>query len=159
MKKNLTKLLLIVSLLFFTGSAFGELVVLNPDDASPEEVVLARKCAKKTMMANFKELKGKMEAGNIKEIAGNAKTIAALATSLPLMYKTTYSEVYPISGSKYHYKGGDLAGFVQATQNVFDEAQTLAKLSESNDASGVEAQVPKLLASCKACHATFRGSN
>ncbi len=101
----------------------------------------------------------RVKAGNITGISVNAKTIAALASLLPLVFKETYTEVYPISGSKYYYKGGSLSGFVQAAQNLFDQAETLAKLSESNDTSGVEAQMSKLFDNCKACHSTYSGTN
>ena len=159
MKKNAAKALFVVILFFLAGSAFAETGVLSPDDAKPKQVVLARKFVKNTLFANFKELQGKMKAGNITGISVNAKTIAALASLLPLVFKETYTEVYPISGSKYYYKGGSLSRFVQAAQNLFDQAETLAKLSESNDTSGVEAQMSKLFDNCKACHSTYRGTN
>ncbi len=97
-------LVVLVCVIAATISAQG---VLKPGQKSPEQVVAARKFAMGALGANFGDLSGKIKAGNIKGVAANAKSIAALATFLPLVYEEKYPEVYPVKGSKSFFKGAD----------------------------------------------------
>lgn len=131
--------------------------VLKPHQKSPEQVVAARIFAMRALGANFGDLSGKIKAGNIKGVAANAKSIAALATFIPLVYEETYPEVYPVKGSKYFLKGAPLSDIVAASENLRTQAEELMKLTSVDDKSGVQAQVKKLLGSCKNCHRSYRG--
>ncbi|SEA80109.1 Cytochrome C' [Desulfuromusa kysingii] len=155
MKKNLAKALIVVTMFFFAGSALAELAAIGPND-KPIQVVLARKCVKNVMMANFLAIKEKLKAGTTDGITLNAHSIASLAVSMPPLYENTYAEVYPIEGSEFKYIGGSMSGYVQASQDTFSQAMALAEFSQSNDIAATQAQADKLLASCKGCHATYR---
>ncbi len=131
--------------------------VLKPNQKSPEQVVAARKFAMGAMGANVGDLKEKIKTGNIKGVAANASSIAAVATFLPLAYEETYSQVYPVEGSKYFFKGALLADTVAASENLRLQAQELMKSASANDKSRVNAQAEKLLGACGGCHKAYRG--
>lgn len=131
--------------------------VLKASRNSPEKIVAARKFAMRAMSADAKDLKGKIKDGDIKKVAANAKSIAAIATFLPLVYEKTYSEVYPLKGSKSFFKGAPISDFEAAAENLRIQAEALTKLASANDGSGVKAQVNKLVGACKNCHKSYRG--
>ncbi len=131
--------------------------VLKPNQKSPEQVVAARKFAMGAMGANVGDLKGKIKAGNIKGVAANASSIAALATFLPLVYEDRYTQVYPVEGSKYFFREAPLANIEIASENLRVQAQELMKLASADDKSRVNAQVEKLFGACGGCHKAYRG--
>jgi hypothetical protein len=131
--------------------------VLKPSQKSPEQVVAARKFAMGAMGADAGDLREKIKAGNIQGVAANAGSIAALATFLPLVYQETYTQVYPVKGSKFFFKEAPLANMEAASENLKIQAQELMKLASANDKSGVNAQVEKLFGACGGCHKAYRG--
>ncbi len=147
-------LIVLVCMMAVTIDAQG---VLKPNQRSPEQVVAARKFAMGAMGANAGDLKGKIKTGNIKGIAANAASIAALATFLPLVYEDTYPQVYPVKGSKYFFKGAPQAAVEAGYESLRIQAQKLMKLASANDKSGVEAQTEKLFGACGSCHKAYRG--
>ncbi len=154
------KALIIWSLIFLVciiAATLNAQGVLKPNQWSPEEVVAARKLAMGAMGADAKDLGGKIKAGNIKGVAANAGSIAALAAFLPLVYEETYPQVYPVKGSKFFFKGAPLANMEAASENLRIQAQELMKLASANDKSGVEAQTEKLFGACGSCHKAYRG--
>ena len=131
--------------------------VLKPNQRSPEQVVVARKFAMRAMGADVGDLKGKIKTGNIKGVAANASSIAAVATFLPLAYEETYSQVYPVEGSKYFFREAPLANIEIASENLRIQAQELMKLASADDKSRVNVQVEKLFGACGGCHKAYRG--
>lgn len=154
-KKGLTILSLIASVSVIAATIYAQ-AVLKPSPSSAEEVVTARKFAMRIMGANVGDLRAKIKAGNIKGVAANAGSIAALATFLPLVYKEQYGDVYPVKGSKYFYKA-EISDVAIAFGNLRAQAEELMKLAAAGDKSGVEAQAPKLLGACGGCHKPARG--
>ena len=156
-EKGLIILSSVVLVLVVSASIFAQ-TVLKEGQNSPSQIVAARKFAMKMLGANVMDLTGKIKGGNLKGVAANAGSIAALATFLPLAYQETHSSVYPVQGSKYYYKGG-LPDVGAAFGNLKGEAQALMRLSKSNDKSALEAQRGKMLGACGACHKLARGEN
>ncbi len=157
-RKALTILSLIVSVsVCLIAAKIYAQGVLKPGHRSPEQVVAARKFAMGALAADVGDLDGKIKAGNIKGVAANAKSIAALATFLPLVYEKTYPEVYPVKGSKFFFKGAVLADIEAAAENLRIQAEELMSLATANDKSAVEAQVRKLLGTCGGCHKPASG--
>jgi hypothetical protein len=154
-KKGLTILSLIASVSVIAATIYAQ-AVLKPSPSSAEEVVAARKFAMRMIGANVGDIRGKIKAGNIKGVAANAGSIAALATFLPLVYKEEYRDVYPMKGSKYFYKA-EISDVARAFGDLRAEAEELMKLAAASDKSGVEAQTRKVLGSCGACHKPARG--
>ncbi len=157
MKQKVLLILGLVVLVCVIAATISAQGVLKPGQKSPEQVVAARKFAMGALGANFGDLTGKIEAGNIKGVAANAKSIVALATFLPLVYEEKYPEVYPVKGSESFFKGAPLADMEAAAENLRIQAEELMKLASADDKSGVQAQVEKLLGSCKNCHKQARG--
>ncbi|NIO21173.1 MAG: hypothetical protein GTN76_10635, partial [Candidatus Aenigmarchaeota archaeon] len=93
-RKPLTILGLVILVSVIAGLIHAQ-GVLKPSPSSPEEVVEARKFAMRMIGANVGDIRGKIKTGNIKGIAANAGSIAALGTFLPLVYKEEYRDVYP----------------------------------------------------------------
>jgi len=147
----------LVVLVCVTAATIYAQGVLKPSQKSPEQVVAARKFAMRAMGADVKDLTGKIEAGNIKGVAANAKSIAALATFLPLVYEEIYPEVYPVKGSKSFFKGAPLDDIEAASENLRIQAEELMKLASADDKSGVQIQAEKLIDACKNCHKQARG--
>ncbi len=131
--------------------------VLTSGQRSAEQVVSVRKFVMRVLASNAGDIGAKINTGAIKEIVTPAKSIAALATFLPLVYDKTHSEVYPVTGSKYFFKKAMPAQIETASENLRVQAEKLAKLAEANDKSAVKAQVGNLFGSCGACHGQFRG--
>ena len=156
-EKSLIILSSIVLVLVVSASIFAQ-TVLKEGQNSPSQIVAARKFAMRMFGANVMDLTGKIKGGNLKGVAANAGSIAALATFLPLAYQETHSSVYPVQGSKYYYKGG-LPDVGAAFGNLKREAQALMRLSQSSDKSAIDAQRGQMLGACGACHKAVRGQN
>ncbi len=156
-EKGLIILSSVVLVLVVSASIFAQ-TVLKEGQNSPSQIVASRKFAMKMFGANVMDLTGKIKGGNLKGVAANAGSIAALATFLPLAYQETHSSVYPVQGSKYYYKGG-LPDVGAAFGNLKGEAQALMRLTKSNDKAALEAQRGKMLGACGACHKLARGEN
>ena len=154
-EKGLIILSSVVLVLVVSASIFAQ-TVLKEGQNSPSQIVAARKFAMRMLVANVRDLTGKIKGGNLKGVAANAGSIAALATFLPLVFQEAHSSVYPVQGSKYYYKGG-LPDVEAAFGNLKREAQALMRLAQSNDQSAVEAQRGKMLGACGACHRAARG--
>ena len=156
-KRIFVMLSLIVSVFVVITTIYAQ-GVLKSSQNSPDQIVSARKFAMRTLGSNVMDLRGKIETGNVKGVAANAGSMAALATLLPLVYKETYSDVYPTKGSKYFYKA-TLPDIAAAFEDLRIEAEALMKFAASDDKSGVEAQTRKVLGTCGGCHKPARGQN
>lgn len=154
-KKPLTILSLSILVCAIAATIYAQ-GVLKPSPSSPEEVVAARKFAMRALAANVGDIRENVKAGNIKGVGANAGSIAALATFLPLVYKEEYRDVYPVKGSKYFYKA-EISDVAKAFEDLRVQAEELMKVAAAGDKSGVEAQMPKLLGACGACHKPARG--
>nr|NIO19678.1 hypothetical protein [Candidatus Aenigmarchaeota archaeon] len=120
-KKGLAILSLIASVSVIAVTIYAQ-GVLKQTQSSPEQVVAARKFAMRIIGANVREIRGKIKAGNINGVGANAGSIAALATFLPLVYKETYPDVYPVKGSKYFYKAE-----ISDVEAAFEDLRTQAE--------------------------------
>lgn len=147
-----------VILVFALATTIYAQMVLKPGQNSPSQTVAARKFAMRMLGANVGDLTGKIKGGNLKGVVANAGSIAALATFLPMVFQETFSDVYPVRGSKYYFKGG-LPDVGAAFGSLKKEAQALMELAKSNDKSAIEAQRGKMLGTCGACHKVARGEN
>ncbi len=155
-KKVLTSLSLVILVCFISAKVYAQ-GVLTPGQRSPEQVVSARKFAMGALAANAGDLGTKIKAGKIKEVVTHAASITALSIFLPLVYEKTYSEVYPVKGSKSFFKSVSISGIEAASESLRQQAEALERLASANDESGVNAQVDELRGACKNCHRSYRG--
>lgn len=155
-RKHFAMFSLIISVCIIAATTYAQ-GVLKSSHNSPEQVVSTRKFAMRMMGANVGDFRKKIEAGNVKGVAANAGGIAALATFLPLVYKDTYPDVYPVKGSKYFYKA-TLPDIEAAFEDLRVQAEGLMKFAAANEKSGAEAQARKVRGTCGACHKPARGN-
>ena len=156
MNKALSMTILALALLGAAAELFATDVLL-PGQSSPAQVVAARKYAMMSIGGLVGDIKAKIGAGRVKAVSASARAMASLATFIPLVFKDTYAEVYPVEGSKYFFKGGDAAAIAAKAGGLNAAAEQLALLADGGDKAGAEAQANQLLAACGACHTPFRG--
>ena len=157
MKKQSLWILCSLALIFVIVATIHAQGVLKESGNTPEQVVSARKFAMRALGSNVGDLRSKIKSGNIKGIAANARSLAALATFLPWSYKEAYTNVYPVKGSKYFYKA-EIPDVGAAFEDLRAEAEKLMALAAGDDKPGVESQVRNVLGACGACHKPARGS-
>ena len=155
--KTVTMLSLILLICMIAAAIYAQGILSSTSQRAPRQVVAARIFAMRAFGANFGDIRGKIKAGNIKGIAANASSIAALATLLPFVYGERYPGVYPVKGSKYFFKGASRRNIEGGFRNLRAQAAGLMKSASAGDKSGVEAQFGKLGGTCKGCHQAFRG--
>ncbi len=158
MNKRIVLALAAVLLLCFAAGTLAALDVVVPGQATPAQVVAARKSAMMANAMNAGDLSAKLTAGNIKAMAANAQALASLGAFFPVAFAEVYPEAYPVAGSKFFFKSGPKERFPALAQAFTTAAEDLAKLAENESKDGVTAQLPKLLGACGACHAVFRGN-
>ena len=131
--------------------------VLLPGSNNPKQTVSVRQFVMQALNGDVSDLLNKVQAVDIKGVSANAKSVAALASFLPLLYGETHRNEYPIPAKKYFFKGAPIAEIEAMSQDLVTQAKELMRLSDSNDMAAVKAQVPKLRGICAACHKAFRG--
>ena len=151
MKRYAVKVVVSSVLLSAVALALFATDVLGPGETQAIKIVAARKLSMTAIGANVGDLRVKVGKGDIKGVAANATAIASLATYLPIVFEKTYSNVYPVPNSQFFFKGADATDFMNLASNLNREAETLAGLAGKEDKAGVEAQVGKLLGTCRAC--------
>jgi len=159
MNKRIVLSLAAVLLLCFAAGTLAAIEVVVPGQATPAQVVAARKFAMVANAVNAGDLNAKLTAGNIKAMAVNARSLAALGAFFPVAFAEAYPEVYPVPGSKYFFKNGPMNQFRELAQSFTTSAEELANQAEKESKDGVTAQMPKLFGACNACHAVFRGGS
>ena len=157
MKKALGAAVLAIVLLGATGAELFATDVLLASPSSPQQVVAARKYAMAAIGGLVGDIKAKIGAGSVKAVSASARAMASLATFLPLVYKETYAEVYPVEGSKFYFKGAPAAAIAARAGDLNAAAEELARVADKDDKAGADAQSNQLLASCGACHTPYRG--
>jgi hypothetical protein len=145
-------------LLGVTALAAFAVDVLVPGESTPQQTVAARKLAMAANGALAGDTQAKIASGNVKAAVANARALMSIATFLPLVFTETFSEVYPVAGSKYFFKGGDPADVARLAGGLAGAAEDLLKAADSGDKTAAGEKAGKLGGSCGACHAVLRGS-
>ena len=156
MNKALSITILALALLGAAVELFATDVLL-PSQSSPAQVVAARKYAMMSIGGLVGDIKAKIGAGSVKAVSASARAMASLATFIPLVFKDTYAEVYPVEGSKYFFKGANASAVAAGAADLSAAAEELARIADKDDKARADAQSNKLLASCGTCHTPFRG--
>ncbi len=146
-------------LLFFAAGTLSAIDVVVPGQATPGQVVAARKLGMVANAVNAGDMNAKLAAGNIKAMAANAEALAALGAFFPVAFAEAYPEAYPVAGSKFFFKSGSMDQFRSLAQAFATAAEEMVKQAQKESKDGVTAQMPKLLGACNACHAVFRGGS
>jgi cytochrome c556 len=99
---------------------------------------------------DFDRLSAEMQAGmkpyrDISEVAVTAAILAADARMIPSVYKDA-----GLNEERRH-------AFDQLANKLHDETLELNELAKNNDLPKIRAQLNQVVATCNACHASFRG--
>jgi cytochrome c556 len=151
------KLLFALVCLFLISAAAAFATDVVTPGATPSQVVAARKLAMGANGALAGDMQAKLTAGNVKQVAADARAMAAIAALMPLVFTETYTDVYPVQGSKFFFKEGAAEDFAALAGGLNTAAEALAKIAESGDRAAASAQFGKIGAACGACHGEFRG--
>jgi cytochrome c556 len=160
MHKRLVILGLVVFFVLTTGTllyAHFANAVLKTDMSDPAQVVSARKGLMQAIRGNMIDINKKMKAGKIEDISADGANVAAIATVLPVFYKETYKDVYPVKGSKTYFKGARPADYEAASEKMRAPGMAIKMAAEKKDKAGVSAGLEALTGSCGGCHSAFRG--
>lgn len=130
---------------------------LLPDAASPKQYVTVRKFLMGTQGALAGDIAAKLNAGNVKAVVSSARGIAATSLFIPLLFKDTYSDVYPVAGDKFFFKGAAIADVTAGAAALNAAAESLMAIADGGDKAATQAQFAKVQAACGACHTPFRG--
>jgi hypothetical protein len=159
MNKRFVLSLGLVLLFCLTAGTLMAIDIVVPGQATPAQVVAARKYGMMAYAVNAGDLNAKLAAGNLKAMGANARALAAIGAMLPVAYAEPYPEAYPMAGSKFSFKPGSMDEFHALAQAFTTSAEELLKQAEMESKDGVTAQLPKLLGGCGACHKAFRGGS
>lgn len=157
MRMRSVRLFWVLALALLALDTLSATDVLLPEGSQPRQVVLVRKLVMQSQAANLGDIQAKLGAGNITAIAANARSLAATATFLPVLFDQAYPEAYPIQGSPYFYRGAPPDAVRTVASDLNTAAEALAAQAAANNRSGVEAALPGVQATCGACHGAYRG--
>ncbi|MEW5773505.1 MAG: cytochrome c [Thermodesulfobacteriota bacterium] len=149
---GLTLLAAAVTVLVATG-LFAE-TVLVPGVSPGKEVVAVRKYVMVTNNANLRDIRLKLEANKSVEVVSNARSMAAVAMTLPYLFADAHPDAYPMPGSIYAYKAAPMAD-VQTGAELFN-AQCQKLVNVAGNAADSAKQLERVKDACRDCHAKMR---
>ena len=122
--------------------------VSNPDDP-----IAVRMYLMENVGANAKALKGKLDAGKIKDAALNAQAIALHATQIPVLFPEGSASETSRALPEIWQKWDD---FVKSSHALRDTAQALGHAAAEDKADEAKAKLGEVFGACKGCHDSFR---
>jgi cytochrome c556 len=149
---------LCLGVIFAVSAAWAQTALL-PGKSSPQEVVLTRKFAMRSMNADLRDIRLKLEKGDVIHVVSPTLSIAAKAQMLPLVFEHRYESVYPVEGSDKYFKGADPAKFQAAAEYLNAQAQKFLRIASDNDLKKAEQHLNRVKKACRSCHRENRGEN
>jgi len=129
--------------------------VLPVMDASPDQVVSARKAMMKAIKVNMGDIGKKFEAGAIADIQANAAAVEIMGRLMPTLYGQKYESAY--SGKGKYFTGAAPADFEAASEKFRSAAEQVLAGAKAGDKAAVGAAMGAAQGSCGACHKAYRG--
>ncbi len=119
----------------------------------PQDVMAFRYYLMENIGAHAKEMKGKIDAGKLKEAKMNAAAIAIHSTRIAGLFPEGSS-----SDSSRAKEGiwQNWEAFLASATALSTAADALAVAAEENNADAVKEHMQKLFGTCKGCHDQFR---
>lgn len=151
-KLSIALLVAAATALFATG-LFAE-TALVPGQSSGKDVVAVRKYVMITYNANLRDIRLKLEAKASGEVVSNARSLAAMAMTLPYLFAEAHADVYPVAGSAFAFKGAPMAEVQAAAELLNAQAQKLVTLAGKQADSAK--QLERVKDACRNCHAKMR---
>ena len=119
----------------------------------PQQTVAFRTYLMENIGANAKEMKGKIDAGQLKEAKMNAAAIAIHATRIAVLFPEGSSEDSSRAKAEI-WQNWD--AFLASATELSTEADALAVAAGENSATAVKDHMQKVFGTCKGCHDQFR---
>lgn len=154
MKRNrIAALMAGAAVVLFAGALFAQTTLL-PGASPGNEVVAVRKYVMITNNANLRDIRLKLEARNSAETVSNARSLAAVAMTMPYLFTEVHADAYPVPGSVYSFTGAAIAEVQAAAEYLKAQAEKLVR--SAGDAGQSAQQLEKIKNSCRDCHAKMR---
>ena len=122
--------------------------VSNPDDP-----IAVRMYLMENVGANAKALKGKLDAGKIKDAQLNAAAIALHATQIPALFPAGSTSESSRALPEIWQKWDD---FVKSSHVLRDAAEALGHAAAEDKGDEAKAKLKEVFGACKGCHDSFR---
>jgi cytochrome c556 len=142
----------VVASCLHSGSSFGHEnhPTHMPD---PQQAVPFREYLMENIGANAKEMKGKIDAGTLKEAKMNAAAIA--------LHSTRIAGLFPEGSTSDSSRAKEEIwqnwdAFLASATELSTEADALAVAAGENNAAAVKEHMQKMFGTCKGCHDQFR---
>jgi len=129
--------------------------VLPVGDASPQQVVAARKAMMHAIKANMGDIGKKFEAGALADIRANAASAEVMGRLMPPLYGKKHESAY--SGKGKYFTGAAPADFEAASERFRAAAEKVQAGAAAGDKAAVGAAMGEVQGSCGACHKAYRG--
>jgi len=119
----------------------------------PQQTVAFRTYLMENIGANAKEMKGKIDAGQLAEAKMNAAAIA--------LHSTRIADLFPEGSSKDSSRAKaeiwqNWDAFLASATELSTEADALAVAAGENNATSAKEHMQKVFGTCKGCHDQFR---
>lgn len=119
----------------------------------PQQTVAFRTYLMENIGANAKEMKGKIDAGQLAEAKMNAAAIALHSTRIAALFPE--GSTSDASRAKAEiWQNWD--AFLASATEMSTEADALAVAAGENNAAAVKEHMQKMFGTCKGCHDQFR---
>ena len=119
----------------------------------PQDAMSFRFYLMENIGANAKEMKGKIDAGKLKEAKMNAAAIAIHATRIAGLFPEGSSSDSSRAKAEIWQKWD---AFLASANELSTEADALAVAAGENKAAAVKEHMQKVFGTCKGCHDQFR---
>lgn len=145
---------MIILLTAFAASVAAEPVYI-PEQATPKQIVQARKFAMRALNSNLRDIRLKLKRGDAQGVLTPSLNISAIARLAPYVFAERHEEVYPFPGSNRFFKGATPQDF-QANAEYLN-VQSSKLLTIGTDLKKLGKQFNRIKRACISCHNQLRG--
>ncbi|NJB67783.1 hypothetical protein GGQ74_001423 [Desulfobaculum xiamenense] len=141
------------------ASALFAQTALMPGKSSPQDIVAARKFAMRSFNADLRDIRLKIESGDVIGVVSPALSVSAKAQLIPLVFVDRHESAYPFEGSNKYFKGADTQSFQAAAEYLNAQAQKLLRIASDKDAKKADQHLNRVKRACVDCHTKYRGES
>lgn len=157
MSRRLGIIAVLCGLLSLVASMLYAETALYPGKSSPEDIVATRKFTMRSLNADLRDIRLKLESGTPIRATSSALSVSAKAQLIPLVFQEKYESVYPVAGSNKYFKGASIADFQADAEYLNAQALKLLRIASDSDVKKVGQHLEKVKSACRSCHQKNRG--
>lgn len=158
MRKGSLFVMVVLLAVFAAGLLHAQTVVI-PEKALPKDVVAIRKFAMRTLNANLRDIRVKLERGDSEGLVAPALSISSIAQLVPFVFGQRHESAYPFEGSNRYFKGATPGEFQANAEYLNAQALKLLRLASGKDMKAMDQQNERIKRACVTCHKVLRGEN